>query len=194
MEIRQRHFGGRHEIQVPVAGDLEEVLLELRQVPGAGERRRVHEKRRLHLRVAVLARVEVEHEVDERARRGARPAPMQHREPRAGDLRARARSRGCRAPAPRSQCAFGSKSNAGGVPTRRTSRLSSALLPTGTVACGRLGIPSRAAWRSDSCASTSASSCLIPGSGARLAANTLDGSCPSFSGGRPPRRRHSALA
>ena len=40
---------------------------------------------------------------------------------------------------PRSQCAFGSKSNTRGSPWRRTSRLSAALLPIGTVACGRFG-------------------------------------------------------
>ena len=40
---------------------------------------------------------------------------------------------------PRSQCAFGSKSNARGSPWRRTSTLSAALLPTGTLACGRFG-------------------------------------------------------
>ena len=49
-----------------------------------------------------------------------------------------------RAPGPRSQCALGSKSNARGSPWRRTSRLSSALFPTGTVGCGRLGSVSSA--------------------------------------------------
>ena len=35
MEIGQRHFRGRDEIQIPVAGDLEEIRFELRQVAGA---------------------------------------------------------------------------------------------------------------------------------------------------------------
>ena len=73
-------------IQIPVAGDLEQVLLELRQVAGADERRRSDEKRRLHLGVAVLARVQVEHERDERARQ-PRAGAEQHREARAGHPR-----------------------------------------------------------------------------------------------------------
>jgi hypothetical protein len=31
MQVRERHFGGRQETQVPVAGNLEQVRLELRQ-------------------------------------------------------------------------------------------------------------------------------------------------------------------
>ena len=42
---------------------------------------------------------------------------------------------------PRSQCALGVKSNWGGWPQRRTSTLSSALLPTGTDSCGMFGTP-----------------------------------------------------
>jgi len=68
MHVRQRHFGGRHQVEIPVAGDLEEIGFELRQVAGAGQRGRVGQERRLDLRVAVLLRVEVEHEVDQRAR------------------------------------------------------------------------------------------------------------------------------
>src|ERR1035441_8411809 len=41
---------------------------------------------------------------------------------------------------PRSQWALGSKSKLGGEPTRRTSTLSSAVLPAGTDSCGALGI------------------------------------------------------
>ena len=57
-------------------------------------------------------------------------------------LTARSRSR-TPSSAPRSQCGLGVKSNCGGVPQRRTSTLSSALCPTGTLACGRLGMPAR---------------------------------------------------
>ena len=39
MHVRQRHLGGRHQVQIPVAGDLEQIRLELRQVAGAGQRR-----------------------------------------------------------------------------------------------------------------------------------------------------------
>src|ERR1035441_9574165 len=42
---------------------------------------------------------------------------------------------------PRSQCALGSKSKCRGSPTRRTSRLSASLEPTGTDSCGTFGIP-----------------------------------------------------
>ena len=66
VQVRERHLCGRHEVEVPVAGDFEQVRFELRQVARAGERRRVHEERGLDFTVAVLARVQVEHEVDER--------------------------------------------------------------------------------------------------------------------------------
>ena len=46
---------------------------------------------------------------------------------------------------PRSQCACGVNANSRGVPMRRTSPLSAALFPTGTDACGRLGMSSRSA-------------------------------------------------
>ena len=39
MQVRQRHLGGRDQIQIPVAGDLEQVRFELRQVARAGQRR-----------------------------------------------------------------------------------------------------------------------------------------------------------
>ena len=48
---------------------------------------RVRHERRLDLRVAVLRRVQVQHEVDQRARE-ARAGTDQHGEPRARDLRA----------------------------------------------------------------------------------------------------------
>ena len=91
----------------------------------------VDQKRRLDLAVAVLARVEIEHEVDERARRAARRRRSGPRSARPAMLRRPLEvddaERG-----PRSQCAFGSKSNARGSPCVRTSTLSAALLPTGT--------------------------------------------------------------
>ena len=74
-------------IQIPVAGDLEEVRFELRQIAGSGQRRAVRHERRLDLGVAVLRGVQVEHEVDQRARE-ARACADQHGEPGARDLRA----------------------------------------------------------------------------------------------------------
>ena len=78
VHVRQRHFGGRNQIQIPVAGDLEQVGLELREIAGSGQRRLVGQKRRRDLRVPVRARVQVEHEVDQRpleARGARRSAP-----------------------------------------------------------------------------------------------------------------------
>src|SRR4051812_44830154 len=68
MQVRQRHFGRGNEIQIPIAADLEQVLLELRELAGTLQRLAVGEKRRLDLAIAMLARVQIEHEVDQRAR------------------------------------------------------------------------------------------------------------------------------
>src|SRR6185503_17143591 len=86
IEVGERHLRGRDQEQVPVAGDLEQVLLELRQVAGAAQRIGVDQEGRLDLRVAVLARVQLQHEVDERARE-PRARPHQHREARARHAR-----------------------------------------------------------------------------------------------------------
>ena len=110
MQVGERHFRGRDQVEVPVAGDLEQILLELRQVAGAAQRVGVDEERRLDFGVAVLARVQLEHEVDQRARE-PRARAHQHREPRARHAAWRARSRGCRARGRDPSAAFGSKSN-----------------------------------------------------------------------------------
>ena len=86
MEVRERHLRGGNEVQVP-AVDLEEVVLELRQLPGADERGGVGEKQRRHLDVAVLAGVQIEHEVDEGPRQSG-AGPAEHGEPGAGQLHA----------------------------------------------------------------------------------------------------------
>ena len=80
------HLRGGHEVEIPVARDLEQVGLELRQVPGAGERGRIDEERRRHLGVAVLAGVKREHEVDQRPGQ-LRAVAHQEREARAGHPR-----------------------------------------------------------------------------------------------------------
>ena len=87
VHVRERDLGGRHHVQIPVAGDLEEVRLELRQVAGSGQRCAVHHERRLDLGVAMVGRVQVQHEVDQRACE-PRTCADQHREPGARDLRA----------------------------------------------------------------------------------------------------------
>src|SRR5437016_340991 len=63
MQSRERHFCRRHQIQVPLAGDLEQVGRELRQVSGARQRRGVGHERGLDFVIPVLAGVEDEHEV-----------------------------------------------------------------------------------------------------------------------------------
>jgi hypothetical protein len=86
MEVRERHLRRRNQVEVPLACDLEQILLELRQVARPAQRLRVDQKRRLHLGVAMLARVQVEHEVDQ-APRHACAGTHQHREPGARHLR-----------------------------------------------------------------------------------------------------------
>ena len=86
IQIRHRHFRGRNQVQIPLAGDLEQILLELRQLPGAVQRRRRHQERRLHFGVAMLVAVQRQHEIDQRALE-LRAGAHQHREARAGNLR-----------------------------------------------------------------------------------------------------------
>ena len=72
VQVRDRNLRRRDEV-VALAG-LEEVGVELRQLPGAEERVGVGEKRRQDLAVALLVDVHVEKELDERARHPRRRA------------------------------------------------------------------------------------------------------------------------
>ncbi len=85
VHVRDRHLGGRDQVVGPLVVQLEEVLLELRQLSGPEERLVVDDDRRQHLGVAVLSSVQVEHEVHQRALE-QRAAAAQQREPRPGDL------------------------------------------------------------------------------------------------------------
>ncbi len=85
-----------------------------------------------------------------RSRRAPRPLYTAKREP--AIFIAASKSR-IPAPSPSSQWALGLKSNCGGAPQRRTSTLSAADLPTGTLECGILGTVSRKFF---SCSSSSA--------------------------------------
>ena len=117
------------------------------------------------------------------ARASRAPAPMQHREARAGHPRRRARSRGCRAPAPRSQCGFGVKSNVARLAVRRTlDVVLGRRRPTGTLACGRFGSAQQdvRALRARSPRARRRAALICVGLAAWLA---------SSSGGRRPRRR-----
>jgi len=64
-QVGQRHFGSRDQVEVSFtfAGDLEQVFLELRQLASALQCRRLHQVRGVMLLVAVLAGVQVDHEL-----------------------------------------------------------------------------------------------------------------------------------
>ena len=83
--VREGNFCGWHKPQIAVL-DLERIRAELRQVGRAHHGRAVDEHRRLHLEVAVLARVHVEHELHKRPLQ-ARTLPQQEGEPRGRDAR-----------------------------------------------------------------------------------------------------------
>src|SRR5216117_3144678 len=86
MQVRDGHLGGRNEEQIvgrrPVG-----LLLELRDVARPLHRLALYQERWLHLDVAVLAGVQVEHEVDQGAYE-LRPGAHEDREPQPRDLRA----------------------------------------------------------------------------------------------------------
>ncbi|CAM5399471.1 hypothetical protein SSTU70S_01519 [Stutzerimonas stutzeri] len=89
-DIGQRDLGGRDQVEIGLAftADLEQVFLELRQLAGALQRRSLHEIRRIGLFVAVLAGVQINHELRQRAvQTGDRPAHQG--KTRAGELRCR---------------------------------------------------------------------------------------------------------
>ena len=92
-------------------GTPELVLVEFRQLPRPKHHLVAHQQRRRHLRVAVLGRVQVEHELAERAFE-ARELAAQHHEARARELRggfeihqAHAPRRARNAPSARRSCA-----------------------------------------------------------------------------------------
>ena len=85
MKIRHRHFRRRREEKLAVSEPVH-VLLKFRQLRRADHAFAPHQKRRAHFEITVLARVQIEHELDERplqprARAGKanEPAPAQLR-------------------------------------------------------------------------------------------------------------------
>jgi len=85
MQIRHRHFSRGDEKQL-VGAEAVHVVLELGKLSRAGHHITPHQQRRLDFDVAVLARVQIEHEVDEPARE-ARAQTYQHRKSRPRELR-----------------------------------------------------------------------------------------------------------
>ena len=63
MKIRHRHFCGRREEELLILHPVH-VVLELRQLRRADHAFAPNQKRRTHFEVAVLARVQIEHELD----------------------------------------------------------------------------------------------------------------------------------
>src|SRR5439155_24111762 len=87
-ERGQRDRGSGNEIERAVLvrlARLEEPLRELRELAGPEHGLRAHEMRQPELRVSVLARVQVEHELSERALE-VRQRPPEDGEARLGDL------------------------------------------------------------------------------------------------------------
>ncbi len=83
-KIGDRNFGRGREPEIGVL-DLEQIVLELGKLPGAEQAGRVDQERRQHFGIAVLARVNVQHEVDQRAFQPGADAPIDGK-PRAGDF------------------------------------------------------------------------------------------------------------
>ncbi len=77
-------FAPRHRIRVRI-GAAKQVLGKLGQLAGAEETLAVHHERRQHLGVAVLLRVQVEHEADQRPLQ-PRPGAHVHRKARPAQL------------------------------------------------------------------------------------------------------------
>ena len=129
VQVGQRHFGGGNEIEIPVAADLEEILLELRQVAGAAQRRARSRETAARPRCSRARAVWSSSMKLISARASRAPAPISTENLVPDIFVARSKSR-IPSAGPRSQCAFGSKSKVRGSPCRRTSTLSAALAPT----------------------------------------------------------------
>ena len=83
-QVRHRHLGGRDQIKPLLTAHREQLVFEFRQLAGADQRRGRHQIRRIDLGITVLARVQIEHELRQRA--------LQPRQPGADHDEARARN------------------------------------------------------------------------------------------------------
>ena len=158
-DVGQRNLGGRDQVEVgfAVAADLEQVLLELRQLAGALQRRSLDEIG-VGLLVAMLGGMQVDHELRQGAMQAGDRAAHEG-EARAGKLGGGLEIQPA-VPFTEGDMVLTSKSKVFGVPQRRTSTLASSSAPTGTDSCGRLGMPSSMASSSPWIASSGA--CLPP--------------------------------
>ena len=66
MKIGEWHFRSRNQKRIPVAGDLEKIGLELRELAGRFEGCSIHEIRGRDFEIAMLTRLKVEHKVGQR--------------------------------------------------------------------------------------------------------------------------------
>ena len=78
-EVRYRNLGRRRQPEIGILA-MEQVFGELRQLPGSLKARRIDQKRRQHFGVTMLARVDIQHEVDQRPLQLG-PQPDVHGEP-----------------------------------------------------------------------------------------------------------------
>ena len=85
-QVGSRHFGGGNEIEALLALHAEQIGFELRQLARALQRRCVDEVWHVQLGVAMFTRVQVEHELRERAVQPGEPAAHDG-EARSGNLR-----------------------------------------------------------------------------------------------------------
>ena len=87
-DVRHRHFGGRDQVIILLPFQGEQIGLELRQLARAHQTGGIDEVGDVGFGIAMLARVQVEHELDQRAVQ-ARQRSGHQRKPGAGDLAGR---------------------------------------------------------------------------------------------------------
>ena len=120
VEVGDRDLGGRDQVQVVARDDVHLVFL-VRDLAGAARGCRVDHRRRPDLGEAVLARVDVEEAVDQRALEAQRRAPVD-REPGARDLGAALEVDTCRGASAISQCGRRSQVSPSAARPRRSRR------------------------------------------------------------------------
>src|SRR5687767_10812809 len=85
MIVRDRHFRCRYQKETAFVFQLKKLLLEFRKLTRAEQRVAIDDEGRQSFRIAMLRRVQVEHEIDQGAFQ-SRTYAVEDREPRAGNL------------------------------------------------------------------------------------------------------------